>query len=124
MTTKRVLIIDDDPGICKIVQIALKALTKWEVWTANSGCQGAELAQALHPDAILLDVMMPGMDGLSTLTALKTNPETCPIPVIFLTAKANMQDYCKNQAIAGMILKPFKASDLLQQIRSLLDWQE
>jgi DNA-binding response OmpR family regulator len=124
MVNKRVLIIDDEPGIRQIVQISLKAIAQWEVLVAASGKEGINMAIAELPDAILLDVMMPEMDGISTFKQMRTNDVLQSIPTILLTAKAQSTD--KHQftelAITGVITKPFKAPDLVKQMRSLLNW--
>lgn len=124
MTTKRVLIIDDEPGIRKIVEISLKAIAGWEVLTAASGQEGLEVAAAEKPNAILLDVMMPGMDGITTFQQMQENPELQSIPTILLTAKAQTSEQRQftELPIAGVITKPFKAPELVKQIRSLLNW--
>ncbi|MFB2833273.1 response regulator [Floridanema evergladense] len=126
MATKRVLIIDDDLGIRKIVQISLEAVAGWDVLIAASGMEGIEIAQTEQPDAILLDVMMPGMDGITTLGKIKENPSIQKIPVILLTAKVqpSEQKQFAELQVAGVITKPFKATDLVEQIRSLLQWQD
>lgn len=124
MTVKRVLIVDDDPGISQIVQISLKAIAGWEVLMASSGQAGLKLAEAECPDAILLDVMMPGMDGITTLNKMQANPILRSIPVILLTAKAQTseQQQFSELPIAGVITKPFTAPNLVKQMRSLLNW--
>lgn len=124
--TKRILIVDDETGIRKITQISLKAIAGWDVLEAASGQEGLAIAQAEQPDAILLDVMMPGMDGIKTCQHLKANPDTQTIPVIFLTAKAQISEQKEfaELPIAGIITKPFRATDLAQQMRSLLNWKE
>lgn len=124
MKTKRILIVDDDLGIRRIVQISLKAIAGWEVLSADSGSEGVAIAESEVPDAILLDVMMPGMDGMETFTQMQANPTTQPIPIILLTAKAkvNEQKQFNNIAIAGIISKPFKAPELVDQIRAILNW--
>jgi CheY-like chemotaxis protein len=126
VVTKRVLIIDDDLGIRKIVQISLEAVAGWKVLIAASGMEGIEIAQTEQPDAILLDVMMPGMDGITTLGKIKENPHIQQIPVILLTAKAQLseQKQFAELQIAGVITKPFKATNLVEQMRSLLQWQD
>lgn len=126
MATKQVLIIDDDLGIRKIVQISLETVAGWDVLIAASGMEGIAIAETEQPDAILLDIMMPGMDGITTLGQIKQNPTIQQIPVILLTAKAQpseQKQFAKLQ-VAGVITKPFKASDLVQQMRSLLHWQD
>ncbi len=126
MTTKRILIIDDDLGIRQIVQISLEAIANWGVLPAPSGLEGLALAQQEQPDAILLDLMMPEMDGIATLEKLKANPATQSIPVILMTAKAqrSSQHQFAQLALAGVIVKPFKAPDLVKQIKEILKWED
>jgi CheY-like chemotaxis protein len=124
MTAKRVLIIDDECGIRKIVEISLKAIAGWEVLTAASGQEGLAIAAAERPDAILLDVMMPEMDGIDTFQQMQADPELCSIPTILLTAKAQTSEQRQftDLPITGVITKPVKAPDLVNQMRSLLNW--
>ena len=124
--SKRILVVDDEPGIRKIIQISLKAIAGWEVLTAASGQAGMAIAQTEPLDAILLDVMMPEMDGITAFHHLQVDPSTQTIPVILLTAKAQFfeQQQLAELAVAGIITKPFKAPDLVTQIRSLLNWNE
>lgn len=124
VTTKRVLIVDDDIGIRRIVQLTLQAIAQWDVLLASSGSEGVAIAETELPDAILLDVMMPGMDGMETFVKIQANPSTKTIPIILLTAKTkvNEQQHFNNIAIAGVITKPFKAPQLVDQIRSILNW--
>ena len=89
---KRILIIDDDRAIGLIVQISLKAIAAWEVIIATSGQEGIEKALIEHPDAILLDMMMPIMDGVQTLKKLRENSILESVPIILLTAKAQIND--------------------------------
>lgn len=126
MTTKRILIVDDETGIRKITQISLNTIAGWETLVAASGQEGLTIAEAEQPDAILLDVMMPEMDGITTLQHLQANPATQTIPIILLTAKAQTaeQKQFAELPITGVITKPFKALDLVNQIRSLLKWNE
>ena len=125
VTTKRVLIVDDDIGIRRIVQLTLQAIANWDVLLASSGSEGIAIAETELPDAILLDVMMPGMDGMETFVKIQANPSTKPIPIILLTAKTKVseQQHFNNIAIAGVITKPFKAPQLVDQIRSILNWK-
>ena len=123
---KRILIIDDEPGICQVVQVAFKVIAQWEVLVASSSRDGIALAEAEQPDAILLDVMMPEVDGFSTVAIMQDNPQTRDIPVILLTAKAQAKDRERfaQLPIAGVITKPFKAPTLVSQVRDLLQWGE
>jgi CheY-like chemotaxis protein len=126
MTTKRILVIDDEDGIREIIQICLEAAAGWEVLTAASGTEGLEKAEAFQPDAILLDVMMPDMDGPTTFRQLQANSATRHIPTILLTAKAKISEQKQfiDLGVTGVITKPFKAQDLVDQIREILNWRE
>jgi CheY-like chemotaxis protein len=125
MTPKRALIIDDEETIQTIVLFGLRIAAHWEVLTASSGPEGILKAKAERPDVILLDVMMPDMDGITTFKELQAHPSTQPIPVIFLTAKAQTAE--KRQfhdvGVNGVITKPFNSLNLADQISKLLNWQ-
>lgn len=124
MTTKRILIIDDEPAILRIAQLGLRIGQGWEAQTTTSGMEGLSLAASEHPDAILLDVMMPEFDGFSILAQLQANPDTAQIPVIFLTAKAQSADRRRfyEAGVSGVILKPFDPTTLANQIAGFLSW--
>lgn len=126
MATKRILVIDDEDGIREIIQICLEAAAGWEVVTAASGSEGLADAQTTQPDAILLDVMMPDMDGPTTFRLLQANAKTRHIPTILLTAKAKISEQQQfiDLGVTGVITKPFKAQDLVNQIRKILKWKE
>ena len=126
MTTKRILVIDDEDGIREIIQICLEAAAGWEVETAASGSEGLAIAQTMQPDAILLDVMMPDMDGPTTFRQLQADSATQHIPTILLTAKAKISEQQQfiELGITGVITKPFKAQDLVNQIREILQWSK
>lgn len=122
MTNKCILIIDDEEDIREVAQLCLEAVAGWQVCTAQSGSEGLTLAQSQQPDAILLDVMMPDMDGLTTLEQLQANPLTENIPVIFLTAKNNLldRDRLAQMGVKGIIPKPFDPMNLSKQVMQLL----
>ncbi len=126
MATKRILVIDDEDGIREIIQICLEAVAGWEVLTAASGSEGLANALITQPDAILLDVMMPEMDGPMTFRLLQANAATQNIPTILLTAKAKISEQQQfiNLGVTGVITKPFKAQDLVNQIREILNWMD
>ena len=126
MATKRILVIDDEEGIREIIQICLEAAAGWEVLTAASGAEGLATAQSTQLDAILLDVMMPDMDGSATFRYLQANVATQHIPTILLTAKAKISEQKQfiDLGVTGVITKPFKAQDLVAQIREMLNWSE
>jgi two-component system, OmpR family, alkaline phosphatase synthesis response regulator PhoP len=125
MAIKRVLIIDDEETIQTVVKFGINMAAGWEVLTASSGPQGIQTAQAESLDVILLDVMMPEMDGIATFQALQTHPETEQIPVIFLTAKAQTSEkrQFNDLGVSGVITKPFNSLDLPGQIAKILHWE-
>ena len=125
MTTRRVLLIDDEDDIREVATVSLSKLGGWEVVAAGSGMEGLAKAEATRPDAILLDVMMPDIDGPATLKKLQANPTTKNIPIILLTAKIQAADRRRFQelGIAGLIAKPFDPLDLPQQVANYLGWE-
>ncbi len=125
MTAKRILLIDDEANLASVIQICLQKLGGWTVLTAGSGVEGLHKADAELPDAILMDVMMPDLDGFTVLGRLKANPKTQSIPVILLTAKVQSvhQDEYAQCAIAGVLAKPFNPMELAHHVAKLLDWQ-
>lgn len=126
MTTKRILVVDDDEDIQDVARVALEVVGGWEVITASSGSEGLELAASQQPDAILLDVMMPDLDGIATLKQLKADPVTQPISVILLTAKVQSSDRDRfaDLDIVGIISKPFKTMLLAERVAEILDSQD
>jgi CheY-like chemotaxis protein len=126
MKPKKILIIEDEDGLREIIQLTLETVAGWEVVAVTSGSEGLAQAKANRPDAILLDVMMPNMDGIETFQRLQSTAETQDIPTIFLTAKARSAEHQQfvNLGILGVITKPIKALDLVQQIRKILKWSE
>lgn len=119
----KILVIDDDDDIRRIIELALLKLGKWEVIMAGGGKEGLLLAQSERPDLILLDVMMPGMDGPTMLKILKEDPKLSAIPVIFVTAKVQKQEvesYTGLGAI-GVISKPFDPLALPSMIIDFLN---
>jgi two-component system, OmpR family, alkaline phosphatase synthesis response regulator PhoP len=125
MNYKRLLMIDDEETIQTVVKFGINMAAGWDVLSASTGQLGIEIAQKEHPDAILLDVMMPEMDGIATFKALQADPMTTEIPVIFLTAKAQTVERNQFSALgaSGVITKPFNALDLPEQIAKILCWQ-
>lgn len=125
MNKKRILLIDDEETIREVVQLGIEIEAGWQVAIASSGLEGINLAENQQPDAILLDVMMPDMDGISTLSNLKANAKTRSIPVIFLTAKTQTTEKNNLQSlgVVDVITKPFNSMTLASQIAKILDWQ-
>ncbi len=123
MTRKLVLIIDDDPDIRDLVRMSLETVTGWTVLVAASGAQGVQTARERSPDAILLDVRMPGLDGPSTFQALREHAVTRDIPVVLLTANPQADErYRASLRLSGMIVKPFDPFALPHRMADLLDW--
>ena len=124
VAVRRVLVVDDDDSIREVAEVALGLVGGWDVSTAGGGAEGLEMARASAPDAILLDVMMPGMDGPTTLAQLRADPATRGTPVIFLTAKLRpgerreLDDF----EVSGVIGKPFDPMSLAAQVGEILGW--
>jgi DNA-binding response OmpR family regulator len=118
----KVLIIDDDEDIRSIASLSLSRMGGMDVIEAGSGAEGVRKARKEAPDAILLDMMMPAMDGLETLAALLAHSATARTPVIFLTAKAVGSDVERLTALgaAGVLIKPFDPRTLSHNVRALL----
>jgi CheY-like chemotaxis protein len=125
MSPKRILVIDDEYAIQLVVRGCLEDLAGWNVITASSGREGLAKAQIEHPDAILLDVMMPEMDGVTLLQQLQSSPDTGSIPVVLLTAKMEFTDFSRLAicGVVGAIAKPFDSLELVEQIASFLNWE-
>ncbi len=124
MPPRHLLIVDDEDDIREVASLSLEMTRGWTVSMASSGAQGLESARTLQPDAILLDVMMPEMDGPSTLRLLQSSDATRNIPVIFLTAKVQGADRRKflQLGVQGIIAKPFDPLTLAKQISETLLW--
>ncbi len=122
---KRVLVIDNESYIQEITKICLETVTDWQVITASSGREGIVKAETEQPDAILLDVMMPDMDGLTTFANLHANALTHDIPVILLSAEIQTADrrHYSEMGIKATIVKPFEPLDLAHQIAIALNWE-
>jgi CheY-like chemotaxis protein len=120
----RILIIDDEDDIREVAALSLETVAGWQVYMANSGAQGLARAIELRPDAILLDVMMPGMDGPTTFRELRKNPATARIPVLLLTAKVQSSDQRRfaDLGVEAILFKPFDPLTLSNQISTVLGW--
>jgi DNA-binding response OmpR family regulator len=116
-----ILFADDDPGMRALVVINLEA-EGFEVTTAEDGFSALEKAERLHPDLIVLDVMMPGRDGLDVLQELRKRPAVAAIPVVLLTAKATDADVWEGWKAGAdyYMTKPFKPEDLASFAHNIL----
>lgn len=123
MTLKRILYAEDEPLIQTVAKLALEKVGGFEVLICSSGAEAVEKAAGFAPDLVLLDVVMPGMDGPATLAQLKRDPATAAIPIIFLTANAQPAEVTQYKALGAMdvIAKPFNPMTLASQIRQVWD---
>ncbi|MBU1913131.1 MAG: response regulator [Candidatus Omnitrophica bacterium] len=122
MVKKKILLVDDEEDIIKMNKLRLSELG-FDVISASNGEEAIEKAGSESPDLILLDIMMPGIDGLQTLVRLKNNPETSSVPVVMLSGSG--EKITQNKAmLAGAvdyIMKPFNVEMLLEAIKKHLD---
>jgi len=120
---KSILIIDDEYRVREVTKMTLEMMAGWQVLTASSGQEGVTLAQCEKLDAILLDLMMPELDGKQTLATLQARPTTRDIPVFLLTAKVQALDLKQyGGMVRATIEKPFDPLSLAQVIADALDW--
>lgn len=122
MSRLHILLVDDENDIREVATLSLRVIGGWQVSSASNGPDGIAIARAERPDAILLDVMMPDLDGPATLRRLQADPQTQGIPVIFLTAKAQSADHrgFARLGVAGTLTKPFDPMILADQIQAIL----
>jgi CheY-like chemotaxis protein len=121
MKISKVLLVDDDVFIRRVSQLTLSAVGGWEVVVASSGAQALEMIETEKPDLVLLDVMMPGMDGPTTLEKIRET-HGAALPVIFMTAKVQQHEvetYLKSKA-DGVITKPFDPLVLPAEIEAIV----
>lgn len=118
----KVLVIDDEAPIRLLCRVNLEA-EKMEVLEAGDGEEGLQLARAEKPDIVLLDVMMPGMDGWQVAERLFESEETNQIPLVFLTARAELRDRARGLELGGVdyITKPFNPVELASVVENLLE---
>ena len=122
MKITKIMIVDDDEDICTVAALAARRVGGWDVVVAASGQEALAKARSERPDVILLDAMMPVLDGPATLVKLREEPSTIAIPVIFLTAKVQrleVEHYLALGAI-GVIRKPFDAMTLPDEVRRIV----
>jgi len=121
MQNARVLVVDDEAPIRLLCRVNLEA-EKMEVLEAGDGPTGLEMARKEHPDVILLDVMMPGLDGWRVAEELLEDPATSSIPIVFLTARAELRDRARGLDLGGLdyVTKPFNPVELAPLIRELI----
>lgn len=120
-TPERILYIEDEPNIQAVARMALEDVGGFTVEVAGSGREGLALAKSFSPDLILLDAMMPGLDGFGTFRALMADPSTRSIPVVFMTAKVQSHEVASYLDLGALavIPKPFDPITLSDEIRAL-----
>ncbi|MBF2046876.1 MAG: response regulator [Leptolyngbya sp. IPPAS B-1204] len=119
---RKILVVDDEADLRNLIQTCLELIGGWQVVTAGSGAEALQEAQNRQPDAILLDLMMPGLDGLAILQQLRSSDKTKQIPVVLLTAKGRAIETGQfdDLNVLGAIKKPFNPVKLAGQIEALL----
>ena len=117
----KILMVEDEPDIQAVARIALEAVGGFQVEMCGSGREALERMSTVAPDLVLMDVMMPGMDGPSTLQALRANPDTAGFPIIFMTAKVQSHEVTRyiDLGALGVIAKPFDPMSLATTVRSI-----
>lgn len=118
--------VDDEDHIREIAATSLEVVGGWEVITASSGREALSKAELERPDAILLDVMMPEMDGPSVFARLRGNDATRAIPVVLLTAKVQPTERARfaELGVDGVLAKPFDPMTLHREVAAALGWSE
>lgn len=118
---KKILVIDDEPELVKAITIRLKA-SGYEVIPAPDGQEGVDKAQEFRPDLILLDIIMPKIDGYEVCKTLKTNPKTKNIPIVIFTASGqrDLEKRCMAVGADAVIKKPFETTELLELVNKFL----
>lgn len=117
----RIAVIDDDPDMVKVIRVMLR-VEGIDVLEAFSGFKGYSMVKRELPDAVLLDIMMPDIDGFEVMRKLKLDPQTRKIPIIFVSAKTGLQHIQKGLSLGaqGYITKPFKPVELVEKVRAVL----
>ena len=123
---RKILIIDDEDDIREVAALSLEATAGWKILTASSGAEGMAIAALERPDAILMDVMMPEVDGPTTFGKMQQHPIIVDIPVLLLTAKVQGVDQRRfaNLGVSAVLFKPFDPLTLAQQISEALGWKD
>ena len=121
MAGKKVLVVDDEPEIVLVVTKLFKS-RGYEVVTAENGVQATQIAVKEKPDLLILDISMPGGDGHYVAKQLGKLPETCSIPIIFLTARSAKRDFqmAYDEGVSRYLTKPFKHDELLLAAEQLM----
>ncbi|NOZ26629.1 MAG: response regulator [Chloroflexi bacterium] len=122
---KRILVIDDEPDLVHLVSIFLGA-AGFEVIGADNGREGIEKIEQVSPDLVICDMVMPNMDGIETVKAIRANPRTRSLPVIMLSARGQTEDV--NRALTAgandYIIKPFRGAEIVEMVKRYLSQEQ
>jgi two-component system, OmpR family, alkaline phosphatase synthesis response regulator PhoP len=123
MAGEKILVAEDEPDIQKVIKVTLKFKGKFDVRFANNGVEALQMVKEEKPALIILDVMMPKMDGYETCRQLKADAATADIPVVFLTAKAQEKEIEEGLTLGAMdyLKKPFEPDEFVEKVRSILE---
>ena len=126
MIGKQILIVDDQEHLRELIQLCLEDLAGWNTLVAESGQECLQILETERPNAILLDLSMPGMDGFAVYDRLQSDPITRSIPVILLTARVMSSGIAEfaEMGVAGVIRKPFEATTLPGKVAEILGWND
>ena len=121
-SVKTILMADDDEDLRLLVQVTLENPT-YNILTVEDGCQSLDAVKQHHPDLLIIDWMMPGLNGCEAVTQLRQNPHTATIPVVMLTAKDGLeaQEQMASLALAGYLTKPFSPLELIKKVKEVLE---
>lgn len=121
MNTKNVLVIEDDEIVARTIERSLRG-EEFKITVANSGVEGLKIARKLIPDIVILDVVMPGMDGYTVCREMRADPTLADVPILFLTAKIKDEDKIAgfNAGADDYLSKPFNIDELILRVRAIL----
>ena len=123
-STKTILLIDDEEYICQVVESCVELFSNWQITSTRSGEEGLAASAIAKPDAIVLDMLMPSMDGFAVLKELQADPNLADIPVVLLTARVDLTEPQKlaQLGVKGAIAKPFHPTNIASEIAKILGW--
>ncbi len=122
--SKKILIVEDELAILFVLERVFEDLAGWETVGASSGTEALEKALSENPDAIVLDLSLPEMDGLELIARLRANPLIESLPIVLLTAKVSSSDRSRFSSlpISGVIAKPFDPMSIWREVAQILGW--
>ena len=125
MNSRKLLVVDDEDNLRELVQMCLEDLGGWQTLTAASGEECLQILETESVNAILLDISMPGMDGIAVYEKLQVEAKTQTIPVILLTARVLPSDRAKfsQMGLTGLISKPIAPTTLVAEVSEILGWE-